>query len=101
MGESRIRPLIERVSPIKINIYTDSDTLRLTWNGKDDFKRFNFYSNNEVISAELDPDRDNILDRNFSNNSYVIETKYWGSLSFATRVFFWFQNALMIIGSIG
>jgi len=91
----------EGITPIIINIYTDQDTLYLNWDGKNNFKRFTFYSENKVLSAELDPSRENILDINFSNNSYVIESKYMGSVSFAVQIFFWFQNALMIIGSIG
>ena len=105
ISDNNYELLVERkeegIAPIKINIYTDQDTIQLSWDGKDNFKRFTFFSENEVISAELDPQRENILDIKFSNNSYVIETKYWGSLSFATRIFFWFQNALLIVGSIG
>lgn len=91
----------EGIAPIVIIIHTEKDTIKLAWDGTDDFKSFKFYSQNRVVSAELDPQRENLLDMNYSNNSYVIETKYWGSLSFATRLFFWFQNALMIMGSIG
>lgn len=105
ISENNYELLVERreegIAPITINIYTENDTIKLAWDGIDDFKRFKFYTQNRVISAELDPLKENLLDMNYSNNSYEIETKYWGSLSFATRLFFWFQNALMIMGSIG
>ena len=105
ISENNYELLIERreegIAPITIIIYTEQDTIKLSWNGKDNFKRFKFYSKSRVVSAELDPQKENLLDINYSNNSYVMETKYWGSLSFATRLFFWFQNALMIMGRIG
>ncbi len=105
ISENNYELLVERreegIAPITINIYAEKNTIKLAWDGIDDFKRFNFYTQNRVISAELDPQKENLLDMNYSNNSYEIETKHWGSLSFATRLFFWFQNALMIMGSIG
>ncbi|MEN8191864.1 MAG: hypothetical protein ABFS12_03550 [Bacteroidota bacterium] len=91
----------EGVVPISINVLTENDTIKFYWDGKDNFKRFIFYSNDTVISAQLDPQSKNILDLNSANNSYIIENQYWGSLSFAIRIFFWFQNALLIIGGIG
>lgn len=105
ISENNYELLVERreegIAPIKIIIHTEKDTIELNWDGINDFKRFKFFSQKRVVSAELDPQRENLLDMNYSNNSYVMETKYWGSLSFATRLFFWFQNALMIMGSIG
>ncbi len=105
ISENNYELLVERrgegIAPITIIIHTEQDSIKLTWDGIDNFKRFSFYSQNRVVSAELDPQKENLLDMNYSNNSYVVETKYWGSLSFATRLFFWFQNALMIMGRIG
>ena len=53
------------------------------------------------MGAEVDPYRKNLLDINFANNSYMIDEHYGASLSLAVRWFFWIQNALMILGSIG
>lgn len=105
ISEHKYEILAERreggISPVDINVYTDEDTIKLNWDGKDSFKRFVFYTRNEVIAAALDPQGKNILDLNFSNNSFVMKNKYWGSLSLSTRIFFWIQNALLLIGSIG
>jgi len=54
----------------------------------------------KINSVVIDPDKKFISDINLSNNSYILESKYWGSLSLAIRAFFWFQNALLIMGSI-
>ncbi len=97
--------LVERiesgVTPIVLSVITETDTINIKWDGIDRFKVFSINSTAEVISAELDSENKNLLDLNFANNSYVVEEQYWGSISYATRVFFWFQNALMLIGGKG
>jgi hypothetical protein len=85
----------------EIALYTDQDTLFQYWNDKESWKKFRFVTSNNVIGAEIDPHRNNLLDINFANNSHSIDPQYWGSLSLITRWFFWIQNALMILGSIG
>ena len=84
-----------------ICLYTDKDTLKQTWTTNDRWKVFRFATNNKVIAAEIDPERKNLLDVNVANNSYTLEPRVWGSLSISIRWFFWVQNALMILGSIG
>lgn len=105
LSEQEYEVLIVRnedgISPVRISINTELDTLDYFWNGEERFKKIRFNSRNEVLSVEIDPEQQNLLDLNFSNNSYVMENQYWGSLSFATRVFFWFQNAFLIFGGIG
>ncbi len=91
----------EGVMPIQLNVYTENDTIKYFWSGKERYKIFTIKSETEILSAELDYSNKNILDLNFANNSYVIDSQYWGSISYATRVFFWFQNALMLIGGKG
>jgi len=97
--------MVERIesgiSPLKLSIYREFDTLQIHWNGKEKFKIFTIDSSQEIISAEIDSEMNNLLDLNFANNSYIVEDQYWGSISYATRVFFWFQNALMLIGGKG
>ena len=89
------------VSPIELNVYRENDTLKFNWDGKERFKVITLQSESIILSAEIDCLNENILDLNFANNSYVIAEQHWGSISYATRVFFWFQNALMLIGSKG
>ncbi|MCK9279718.1 MAG: M1 family metallopeptidase [Melioribacteraceae bacterium] len=84
-----------------IAVYTDKDTLYQKWTENVRYKVFKFHTKNEVLAAEIDPYRKNMLDINFANNSYTVNGKYWASISISLRWFFWIQNALMILGSIG
>lgn len=84
-----------------VYLYTDKETLKQSWDGKERWKVFKFKTENEVIAAAVDPLRKNLLDINFANNSYTVESRIWASWSLAIRVFFWVQNALMILGSVG
>ncbi len=84
----------------KIALITKSDTLLQYWDGIEKWKIFTFETNNKVIAAVIDPDRINLFDMNFSNNSMMASPNYWPPISLATRWFFWMQNALMILGSI-
>ncbi len=85
----------------EIFLYTDKDTLKQKWDSNERWKVFRFRTQNEVIAAEVDPERKNLLDINIANNSYTYTIRVWASLSLSMRWFFWVQNALMILGSIG
>jgi len=104
VSENNYELFVERkgdgIVPVDIEVYTENDTILFSWNGEAKYQIFKFELKDEVVSAQIDPDNNNLLDINFANNSYIIENKYWGSLSLSVRTFFWFQNALMIFGSI-
>ncbi len=85
----------------EIALYTDRETLIQKWDGSERWKILRFQTDNKVIAAEVDPKRKNMLDVNFANNSFTIEPRVWASLSLVIRFFFWIQNALMVLGSIG
>jgi len=84
-----------------IVLYTDKDTLYQKWDGIERWKILKFKTGNKVIAAEIDPQRKNLLDINFANNSFTVEPRVWASLSLVIRLFFWIQNALVLLGSIG
>lgn len=104
-GKKKYKIFVERlgdgIAPTEIALYTETDTLKLDWDGRERWKEFEVESLNEIYAGEIDPHRKNLFDVNFANNSYVIESKYWGSLSIAIRWFFWIQNTLLLFGSVG
>ncbi len=104
-GEFKYEVLVERLGSGRIDqdvvLITENDSLWQKWDSFDNWKTFSFTTKEKVIAAEIDPYRKNYFDLNFTNNSYTIEPRYGASLSIAVRWYFWIQNALMIIGSIG
>lgn len=104
-GNGNYEVLAERAGDgvFKNNIafYTDKDTLYREWDGKERWKIFYFHTNNEVIGAEIDPMRKNMLDLNFANNSLAVKTRLSAPIILSLRWFFWIQNALMTMGGIG
>ena len=87
--------------PVTIYLYTESDTLSAQWDGIEKNYRCLFNTNYNVLAAEVDPGLATVMDINKANNSFTVQEQYWGSISIVVRAFFWFQNALMIFGSIG
>lgn len=90
----------EAIVPLEVDLYTDKDTIKTYWNGKDKINRITFKTNNTVVAAEIDPERKNLFDLNFANNSYTVETRYSGAMYISVRWFFWIQNLLMIFGGL-
>jgi hypothetical protein len=90
----------EAISRNIVVLYTDKDTLYQVWDGKEKWKKIIFKTQNKVIGAEIDPHRNNLLDVNFANNSYIINNQYSGAVRISLRWFFWMQNLLMIFGGL-
>lgn len=99
--ELKITRIGDGVFPIDIKINTESGSFTKTWSGDGRYKIFTFTSEEKVESAEIDPQKKNMLDVNFTDNSYTLDAGYIGSWSISMRWFFWIQNALMIMGSVG
>jgi len=103
-GNGQYEVFIERIGagtiPQDVAFYTDKDTLYKKWDGVERWKIIKFRTNNKVKGAELDPAHKNILDLNYANNSYLLNKQYGASLRLSFRFFFWFQNLLLILGSI-
>jgi len=104
-SETEYEVLVERLGDgifkTEIALVTDKNTQIRKWDGSEKWKIFKFTTVNKVISAEIDPERKNLLDINFANNSFTLEKRDYAAISISSRWFFWVQNALMILGSIG
>ena len=86
--------------PLRLDLYTDKDTLIKTVFLTQRYTSVQFKTNNNVVGAEIDPKRKNIFDINFANNSYFIENQYGSSLYLSVRWFYWVQSFLLIFGGI-
>lgn len=103
-GKGEYTIFLERLGDGKFRsdvwVYTERDTIKFIWDDISRYKVLKIKTDSKIIAAEIDPLRKNLFDVNYSNNSYVIEKKYWGTASISIKWFFWIQNALMILGSI-
>jgi hypothetical protein len=97
----RIRRKGEGIFRQEVLFYTDKDTLRAEWDGASKWTDITFTTKNTPAGAEIDPKRKNILDINYADNSYIINGQYAGSISLSLQYFFWMQNLLLILGSVG
>jgi hypothetical protein len=62
------------VMPVDILVKFDNgDSVREHWDGQDRWIRYSYDKKAKVVSAQLDPEQKNWLDRNFFNNSKTVE----------------------------
>jgi aminopeptidase N len=86
--------------PMRLDLYTDKDTLSRTIYLTNRYTSVQFKTKNEVVGAELDPKRKVLFDINFANNSYFIDNQFGSSLYLSTRWFYWIQSLLLIFGGL-
>jgi Peptidase family M1 domain len=53
--------------------FENGEMVRQHWDGRDRWARFTYDRNSTIACAEIDPERQVLLDRNFFNNSYAVE----------------------------
>lgn len=97
--EVSVKRLRDGIARMDVALYTDKDTLYQHWNGEGRGKKFIFVTPHKVLGAEIDPFRKNIMDINYSNNSYMIDNQYAGIAGIILRWMFWIQNLFLILGS--
>lgn|GEM_PF-5722216 len=86
--------------PMELAVVTDKDTLYRKWDGREQFYNRKIRFDGELKGIILDPQRRNILDVNFANNSVFIQNGYIAKVYLTMRWIFWIQNAILILGSI-
>lgn len=61
------------VFPVTLEVrFSDGSKTREHWDGTDRWIRYTYVKNAKVVSAEIDPDHQILLDSNYFNNSYVV-----------------------------
>ena len=62
------------IFPVDVLIKFDNgENIRERWDGRDRWVRYSYDKKAELVSAEIDPESAVRLDRNYFNNSYVVE----------------------------
>lgn len=84
-----------------ILVVTENDSLWFKWEDSSRTKYLDVKTESQLYGVEIDPFRKNVFDYNYANNSLKVSSNIWPALSLSIRWFFWIQNALMVLGSIG
>ena len=79
--------------------FDDGENLRKQWDGHDRWTRYTYDKKAKLVSVEIDPDTATSLDRNYFNNSYVVQgdarashnlTHYWAvAVQFLSQLAAW------------
>ncbi len=89
----------EVVFPIEIAVkFEGRPVVRLTWDGVDRWKRFEFQRGQKLEWAAVDPDGKVLLDVDWLNNARRIEPDRRAASKWAARLAFWVQNLAAFVG---
>jgi Peptidase family M1 domain len=79
-GETALRTYVtvrrkgDFIAPVDVQVqFADGEKLTQHWDGKDRWIRYEFEGESKIASATVDPHQTYTLDRDFFNNSYVVE----------------------------
>ncbi len=78
-------------------VFENGRKIRESWDGKDRWKRFVYTGPERLAFAQVDPDGVWLLDDNWANNSFCLESRPAGPRKIALKVAAWFQNLLSIL----
>ncbi|MEE9171197.1 MAG: M1 family aminopeptidase, partial [bacterium] len=86
----------EAVFPVEVKIVFDNDEEILEhWDGKARWTRFDYVKPAKVIKVEVDPDHKLVLDVNYTNNSWMKESRAEdASLRWVTKWMIWLQSVM-------
>jgi len=84
--------------PITVDIHFENgETIKENWSGMETQKTFTFYSNSKIDCAEIDPDRNIYIDKNFINNSLTTKPQKKGVRKYLGKFMIWMQNAMLSV----
>ena len=81
--------------PVEVEVFFEDGSSEMKyWDGKDRGHTFVFLSNQKVVKAVLDPERKLPIDKNWINNSFVVEPNKSGARYYFSKFFLATQRAL-------
>jgi hypothetical protein len=85
--------------PVEVLVrFTDGDEVRERWNGSYRWIRFTYEGHAKLERVVVDPDNRVIIDRNRTNNSFVVEPEQRADLRWALKLFLMIQNLWHTLG---
>jgi hypothetical protein len=83
-----------------VTAFEDGSQKTAYWDGQASWVEFRFSGASKVRSACIDPDNVFLVDRDLSNNSYVVKAKMTGTLRWSGKLLFWIQNLLQFVSAL-
>ncbi|MEI6614007.1 MAG: M1 family metallopeptidase, partial [Chrysiogenales bacterium] len=97
LGEARTGPGVQ----LKIKTVFENGSQKINyWDGQDSWAEFSFEGASKVKFAQIDPDNVFLIDRDLSNNSFIVKAKMSGTMRWAGKLLFWIQNLLQFASTL-
>jgi hypothetical protein len=97
LGEARPGPGVQ----LKVKtMFADGSQKIEHWDGQERWVEFTYSGKSKVTYAQVDPDNVFLIDRDLSNNSYVVKTETAGPMRWSGKLLFWMQNFLQFISAL-
>jgi hypothetical protein len=97
LGEARPGPGVR----LKVvSTFEDGSQKVNYWDGQGSWTEFNFEGTSKIASARIDPDQVFLVDRDLSNNSFIVKAQPAGTLRWTGKLLFWIQNLLLFASSL-
>lgn len=97
LGEARPGPGVK----LKIiTAFADGSIKTNYWDGQGRWTEFSFTGDSKIKHAQIDPDNVFLIDRDLSNNSFVVKAKMTGTLRWTGKLLFWIQNLLQFVSAL-
>jgi hypothetical protein len=97
LGEARPGPGVM----LKIvTAFEDGSKKTNYWDGQGSWSEFAFIGPSKVKYAQVDPDNIFLIDRDLSNNSFIVKANMAGTMRWTGKLLFWIQNLLQFVGTV-
>jgi len=97
LGEARPGPGVM----LKILTVFEDGTRKIEhWDGQGRWAVFSYTGPSKVKLAQVDPDTIFLVDRDLTNNSYIVKANSAGAMRWSGKLLFWIQNLLQFISAL-
>ena len=83
-----------------ITAFQDGTKRTNYWDGQGNWTELAFTGASKIKYAHIDPDNVFLIDRDLSNNSFIVKAKMAGPLRWTGKLLFWIQNLLQFVSSV-
>ena len=83
-----------------MTVFEDGSQKINYWDGQGSWAEFSYTGPSKVKYAQIDPDNVFLIDRDLSNNSYIVKAKMAGALRWTGKLLFWIQNLLQFVSAV-